>query len=355
MAAPNRPSFALSTWLIFSLITAAAASPIHSLNSRGELVRAANGTYAVFDSFGQVVGQGSSSDGSGHDFSPPAIIWLVFSFVVGIPLAIGGLRLWRLTTGASIGIAGAVCVWAAFANTVNSSGISDIVLTCIVLGAFVVGFILGVLDLGRKAGIFLLGLSGGLSIGIRIVLLRPGLLIPIYAVNWVFPIIFAAVGFVLAVAKQRAGIVIGSASAGTFLIALGVDLIINRQKGMSFGLRFLLDRNDVHQVELASEGYHPPISTIIIIAVSLALIPILSYGQHRIFPQPFKRPRASTFLSTISDSGHEGQIPEVVIEAVETTPMAPQEKDPEPRTSDDPSLAKSTDKLVAVTVKSLRS
>jgi len=351
MAVSFRLPFILSTWLTSGLVITALASPIQPLYPRGDLVKASNGTYAVFNSLGQVVGQGSSSDGSGHDFSPPAIIWLVFSLVVGIPLALGGLRLWRLTTGASLGIVATACVWAAFVNTVNSSGISDLVLTCIVMGAFVVGFILGVFDFGRKIGIFMLGMSGGFSIGVRIALFRPGLLIPVYGVNWLFPILFAAAGFVLAVAKQRAGIVIGSASAGTFLTALGIDLIINRQNGMSFGLRFLFDRNDVHLVEFTSEGYHPPISTIIIMAVSLALIPILSYGQHRIFPQPFKRLRPESVLSTISDT-HDGEVPDVVVEAVETTPMAPQEKDPAPRNSEDPSLAKSTDKLVSVKVTS---
>ena len=39
---------------------------------------------------------------------------------------------------------------------------------------------------------------------------------------------------------------IGCASVGTFMTGLGIDLLINKQAGLSFGLRFLFDRNDSH-------------------------------------------------------------------------------------------------------------
>ena len=40
--------------------------------------------------------------------------------------------------------------------------------------------------------------------------------------------------------------IFGSTSSGTFLIILGIDLLLNRQEGMSRGLRFLFDRNSNH-------------------------------------------------------------------------------------------------------------
>ncbi len=43
-----------------------------------------------------------------------------------------------------------------------------------------------------------------------------------------------------------------SSAVGTFLSALGIDLLINRQAGMSFGLRFLFDRNSTHMVVSAT-------------------------------------------------------------------------------------------------------
>lgn len=39
---------------------------------------------------------------------------------------------------------------------------------------------------------------------------------------------------------------LSSASVGTFLTALGIDLIIRKQTGMSMGLRYLFDRNSAH-------------------------------------------------------------------------------------------------------------
>lgn len=44
----------------------------------------------------------------------------------------------------------------------------------------------------------------------------------------------------------RGGQLLSSASVGTFLIGLGIDLIINDLDGWSRGLRFLFDRNTAH-------------------------------------------------------------------------------------------------------------
>lgn len=44
----------------------------------------------------------------------------------------------------------------------------------------------------------------------------------------------------------RGGQLVSSASVGTFLIGLGIDLIINDLDGWSRGLRFLFDRNTAH-------------------------------------------------------------------------------------------------------------
>ena len=57
----------------------------------------------------QTIAQGSGSDGSGSDFSLPAILWLAFAFAVGAPLALAGIRLWRVTTGMGVGLAVALC------------------------------------------------------------------------------------------------------------------------------------------------------------------------------------------------------------------------------------------------------
>lgn len=57
----------------------------------------------------QTIAQGSATDGGGVDFNVPAIIWLAFVFTVGAPLALVGIRLWRVTTGAGVGLAATLC------------------------------------------------------------------------------------------------------------------------------------------------------------------------------------------------------------------------------------------------------
>jgi hypothetical protein len=83
------------------------------------------GTIQVFDPSGASILQGAATDGSGSNFDLPALIWIGFSLIVGVPMAGAGIRGWRLTTGVGIGVAAAVCGWAAVINTVSSSGVGD--------------------------------------------------------------------------------------------------------------------------------------------------------------------------------------------------------------------------------------
>ncbi|KAG6871791.1 hypothetical protein C0995_016592 [Termitomyces sp. Mi166 len=290
-------------------------SHTHQLSPRGFVINNSTGTPQVFNPVTQqFIPQGPATDGGGTGFDISAIIWLAFSFVVGVPMAIAGIRLWRLTTGVGIGLAAAVCSWAALNNTVNNNGLPDAVLTAIVVGFFVVGFVFGLFEIGRVAGMSLLSITGGLAFGARVVILRPGLLMPdvnLFFVNWVVVALFGALGGAVIVSQktQRAGILVGSASVGTFFIALGVDVILNRQSGMSRGLRFLFDRNASHALDIIGGGYTPTLKTQIIIAVSLGLTneyitrrrPILAFFQHRAFKQPFSRKRPDSEMVQLPD------------------------------------------------------
>ena len=89
----------------------------------------------------------------------------------------------------------------------GTADISDLLLTCLVMGAFGLAFIVGLFNLGRVAGIAFIGLSGGFSVGVRIVLFRDGLLVPTYFVKWVICLVLGLAYFVLVVARQRIGIV----------------------------------------------------------------------------------------------------------------------------------------------------
>ena len=46
--------------------------------------------------------------------------------------------------------------------------------------------------------------------------------------------------------------IICCAAVGSFLVALGVDLILEKQAGWSFALRFMFDRNNSHFLVRAS-------------------------------------------------------------------------------------------------------
>jgi len=290
-------------------ITAVLATPITrspssiQLQPRERYILRNNSVTGTLQAFNPVtrqpVPQGQASDGSGKGFDASSGIWIAFSFVVGTPLSLAGIRGWRMTTGVGLGLSAAVCAWSAFVNTMGATGISDIVLTAIVLSFFGLGFIFGMLEMGRIAGTILLGVTGGLSFGIRCMLLRPGLLIPAgsdgsgagFAVAWVLVAILGLLGGGWAAwpKHQRSGMLFACVANGTFLVALGSDIIVNRQAGMGRGLIFFFDRNSSHIVDIITKGYNPPITTLIIIGASTALIPLLAYAQHRLFKAPFHR------------------------------------------------------------------
>ncbi|OCH90576.1 hypothetical protein OBBRIDRAFT_834892 [Obba rivulosa] len=303
MAAPARLSLLLfiQTCLLLALVSCARGSPVPSthgthglsaLSIRDEPVTVLfpNGTIVYYDPVsGDPVSQGSATDGSGNGLSTTAIIWITCSFAVGVPLSLVGTKVWRLVSGTGIGLAAAVCVWASFINSVSAGGIPDLVITILVLASFVVGFLIGVFEVGRVAGTTCLGILGGLAFGMRIVLFRAGLLVHVFPVNWVIIAVFGVIGLGLVIFARRVAITISSASVGTFLTGLGIDLAINHQVGLSFGLRLLFDRNSAHYAAIVRQGWRPPTSSIVILAVSLAFTPILAYAQHKVFPKPKQR------------------------------------------------------------------
>lgn len=288
-------------WLLFlqalTLVSAYHPSTIHpqshTLLPRKPIISNSSGTVQVFDPNSQsVIPQVPATDGGGSDFNVPALIWIGFSLVIGIPLACAGIRGWRLTTGTGVGLAAMICAWAALNNTISAPGLSDILITLISIGFFGLGFALGVFEFARLGAIVLLSLSGGVAFGTRIVLIKQGLLVSndnLYAANLAIIAVFGGAAGLSLIWAQRASILLACASVGTFLTTLGFDLIINKQAGLSRGLRFLFDRNDSHLADLVVNGYTPPLLTSILIIASLVLTPVLAFAQHKIFKQPFTR------------------------------------------------------------------
>ncbi|KAG0708692.1 hypothetical protein DFH29DRAFT_891610 [Suillus ampliporus] len=268
-----------------------AAQQLQRLQDPDVIISNANGTIVVYSPLtGNEIPQGLATDGSGSGFSLSAVLWIAFSFTVGIPLMLAGFRGWRLTTGAAIGLSVAVTSWSVFVNTLDNVGVSDITLTVLVLALFCLAFLFGLLEVGRMAGVLQLGMQGGFAIGIRIVLLRSLLLVPdptAFFVNWLLIGFCGLTSAVLVIWKQRAGLLLGSASVGSFFCALGTDLAVNQQSGMSRGLRYLIDRNRYHVLDTTTNGYFPPTITLVIIALSIALTPAFAYAQHKLFKGPF--------------------------------------------------------------------
>lgn len=61
----------------------------------------------------------------------------------------------------------------------KSEGMSDLLLTLLCLAMFAVGFTFGFSEIGKWTGMVSLGISGSLSLGIRLMLFRSGLLFPV--------------------------------------------------------------------------------------------------------------------------------------------------------------------------------
>jgi len=72
------------------------------------------------------------------------------------------------------------------------------------------GFILGLFEFGRLGGIALLGITGGLALGIRIMLMKEDLLLDagsLFAIDWIIIAFLGAAGGLSMIWWQRAGIV----------------------------------------------------------------------------------------------------------------------------------------------------
>ncbi len=196
-------------------------APAPGLLPRKAIVSNSSGTVQVVDSSTQdIIAQGEATDGAGARFSPPAMLWIGCCLLIGVPLSFAGIRGWRLTTGAGVGLsAGVLCkscstsyrpvtdvtqAWAAIINSINNDGVSDIVLTSITLGFIFLGFCLGAFEFARLGGIILIVLNGGLAFGIRIVLLKEGLLGgSSLHTNWAIVIVFPILAGLSMIWKQR--------------------------------------------------------------------------------------------------------------------------------------------------------
>ena len=71
------------------------------------------------------------------------------------------------------------------------------------------GFVVGLFEFSRIGGIACLGIVGGLAIGMRIVVFKSGLLIPLFFVNWLIVTACGVCSLLLMLWNQRITIVSG--------------------------------------------------------------------------------------------------------------------------------------------------
>ena len=114
MCALWRSTFVL--YIVLGLARLSLALPMTSrddlqyVERRGAVVKDLGGEIIVLNSAtGQLISQGTATDGGGTDYDAAALVWLIGTLVIGVPLAIAGVRGWRLTLGSAIGLAIGVC------------------------------------------------------------------------------------------------------------------------------------------------------------------------------------------------------------------------------------------------------
>lgn len=105
------------TLLQLAVASSGSASPllcplpsIHLASRASPILNNHTGQLQAFNPITQQrIPQGPATDAGGQDFDGPAILWIIFSFVIGPPMAFAGIRGWRLTTGVGLGLAATVC------------------------------------------------------------------------------------------------------------------------------------------------------------------------------------------------------------------------------------------------------
>jgi len=260
--------------------------------------------------------QGHATDAGRTGFNSPTKIWLCFSLIVGVPMSLGGFRanhdiFDKLARGVGVGLAAAIASWGILVNAVPFRSNSDLIISIVTIVLFLCGAMFGVLNKGKTAH-YLLAITGGLAFGIRFMITKSNLLISgprFYPCVWVL-ICFWGLAGAACVRREKfektfepITYLFCCVSTGTFLLSLGIDILVNKQAGMSRGLRFLFDRNPSH--DTIKDGYFAPVSTQIIIGVFLCITPILAYYQYYIF----KKALEAEELNNVQSEYYPGERP----------------------------------------------
>jgi hypothetical protein len=88
----------------------------------------------------------------------------------------------------------------------NVNGVSDLIFAIVVLGTFLFTFCMGLFQFSRFVGIAFLCIVGGASIGVRISIMKAGLLLEKHGLDWTIMGVFALLGLLMLM-RERLGVV----------------------------------------------------------------------------------------------------------------------------------------------------
>lgn len=98
-------------------------------------------------------------------------------------------------------------MWAALINTEPAKNLSDLVLTLVPVLLFIPGFLFGLFNYGRLAGVILITVASGFSWGVRICLFRSDLLVREVYGDWLIGTAFAFLNVCLVPYFERIAVV----------------------------------------------------------------------------------------------------------------------------------------------------
>lgn len=203
--------------------------------------------------------QSAADDGTTSSrTSAPSLLFSIPLIVLGLYFLTLARRLPRLTLPFALGNAFALAGWAAVVNLVSEDGVGgaqsasdwaeDMAVWGITAGSWVLGTVVGLLPkYGLLAGWTFLGCEGGLAVGFMLEMLADDLTIHSAGARWTIIGILTVAGLVSVVMTRNGGAIVACALSGGFLVMLGVDLLVNEDRGMATGLPKLIDRNGHHK------------------------------------------------------------------------------------------------------------
>ncbi|GAA5899989.1 hypothetical protein JCM6882_007019 [Rhodosporidiobolus microsporus] len=217
-----------------------------------------------------------SSPGSGsppYRTSPSFLLFALTSLLLGLFLLTCGHRGWRAITALGCGLVLELVVWVVIANTLPAEGFSEksqdstgLIVWGLVTAGGLVGLVVGAF--WWRVGVFAMGAVSGAALGLGVDMMGDNALPEV--ARWVVLGVLILAGIVvLPFFANSVGMIIATSLTGSFLLFLGVDLLVNENDGMSKGLRYILDGNSAHAEALSS--YSPPVSTRVFLAVSWAV------------------------------------------------------------------------------------